>query len=173
MSQEFDNDVLDLVKQKGFYPYEYMTNFEKFEEELPVKEIFYSSITDRKMSDREYEHVLNVWKKSEFKTMKGYHDLYLNCDILLLAVFEKFRNNSLKSYGLGPSHYLSAACLSQDAMLLKMTKTESELFPDPDMHIFFEKSTLGGISSISITYSKNPQQIFKILSSKVILLRRK
>ena len=141
MSQEFDNDVLDLVKQKGFYPYEYMTNFEKFEEELPVKEIFYSSITDRKMSDRDYEHVLIVWKKSDFTTMKDYHDLYLNCDILLLAVFEKFRNNSLKSYGLGPSHYLSAACLSQDAMLLKMTKTESELFPDPDMHIFFEKST--------------------------------
>ena len=27
LSQEFDNNVLDLVKQKGFYPYEYVTNF--------------------------------------------------------------------------------------------------------------------------------------------------
>ena len=27
LSQEFDNSVLDLVKQKGFYPYEYMSNF--------------------------------------------------------------------------------------------------------------------------------------------------
>ena len=26
LSQEFDNNVLDLVKQKGFYPYEYMTD---------------------------------------------------------------------------------------------------------------------------------------------------
>ena len=26
-SQEFENNVLDLVKQKGFYPYEYMSNF--------------------------------------------------------------------------------------------------------------------------------------------------
>ena len=25
LSQEFDNSVLDLVKQKGFYPYEYMS----------------------------------------------------------------------------------------------------------------------------------------------------
>ena len=25
LSQEFDNNVLDLVKQKGFYPYEYMS----------------------------------------------------------------------------------------------------------------------------------------------------
>ena len=25
LSQEFNNDVLDLCKQKGFYPYEYMS----------------------------------------------------------------------------------------------------------------------------------------------------
>ena len=29
LSQEFDNKVLDLVKQKGFYPYEYLRDFEK------------------------------------------------------------------------------------------------------------------------------------------------
>ena len=32
LSQEFDNNVLGLVKQKGFYPYEYMSDFEKFKE---------------------------------------------------------------------------------------------------------------------------------------------
>ena len=35
------------------------------------------------------------------KRMKDYYYLYLKWDILLLTdVFEKFRNNSLKSYGL-------------------------------------------------------------------------
>ena len=35
------------------------------------------------------------------KTMKYYHDLYLKCDVLLLAdVFEKIGNNSFKNYGL-------------------------------------------------------------------------
>ena len=29
-SQEFDNNVLDFVKQKGFYPCENMTGFKKF-----------------------------------------------------------------------------------------------------------------------------------------------
>ena len=38
LSQEFDNNVLDLVKQKGFYPYDYMNDFEKFKEELPRKQ---------------------------------------------------------------------------------------------------------------------------------------
>ena len=31
--QEFDNNVLDLLKQKGFYPYEYMSDFKNFEEQ--------------------------------------------------------------------------------------------------------------------------------------------
>ena len=47
MSQEFNNNVLDLVKQIGFNPYEYMSNFEKFKEELPSKENFYRSLTNK------------------------------------------------------------------------------------------------------------------------------
>ena len=37
LSQEFDNNLLDLVRQKGFYPYEYMDYFKKFNEQLPSK----------------------------------------------------------------------------------------------------------------------------------------
>ena len=43
-SQEFENNVLDLVKQKGFYPFEYMSDFEKFKEELSSKEKFSSFV---------------------------------------------------------------------------------------------------------------------------------
>ena len=38
LSQEVGNNVLDLVKQKAFYPYEYMTDFENFKKEVPSKE---------------------------------------------------------------------------------------------------------------------------------------
>ena len=62
-----------------------MTDFEKFKEELPSREKFYSSLIDRKISDKEYEHVVNVLKKIEMKAMKGYHNLYLKTDVLLLA----------------------------------------------------------------------------------------
>ena len=34
------NNKVDLVKQKEFYPYKYMTDFEKFREKLPSKEKF-------------------------------------------------------------------------------------------------------------------------------------
>ena len=112
MSQKIENNVLDVVKQEGFYPYEYMSDFEKLKEELLSKGKFYSSLTDRKITEKEYEYVLNVWKKSEMKMMKNYH-LYVKCDIFLLAdVFEKSRNNSLNNYGLCSSHHLSPPGLS-------------------------------------------------------------
>ena len=78
---EFDNNVLDLVKQKGFHPYEYMGDFERLKVEFPSKEKFYSILTDRKTSDKEYKLILNVWRKIEMKTMKDYHDLYLKSDV--------------------------------------------------------------------------------------------
>ena len=99
LRQEFDKNVLDLVKQKVFHPYEYIGDLKKFKEELPNKNTFYSSLTDSKISDEEYEVVLNVWYKFQMKTMKDCRDLYLKCDILLLAdLFEKIRKNSLKNY---------------------------------------------------------------------------
>ena len=40
LSQEFDNKVLNLVTQKGFYPL-YVNNFEKFKEQLSRKEVLW------------------------------------------------------------------------------------------------------------------------------------
>ena len=86
--------------------------------------------------------------------MKNYRDFYLKCDALLLAdVFEKFRKNTLKNYGLCPSHYLSAPGLSWNS-ILKMTKIELELTPDPDMYIFFVKCQRGGILIFLIDTAK-------------------
>ena len=88
-----------MVKQKRSYPYEYMIDFEKFKEQLPSKEKFYSLLTGKNVSDKEYQHVLKVRNKFDMKTMEDYHNFYLKNGVLLLAdVFEKLRNNSLKNY---------------------------------------------------------------------------
>ena len=48
------------------------------------------------------------------RTIKGHHDLYLKCDVLLLFhAFAKCRNNSLKNFGLCPSQNLSTPAFSQ------------------------------------------------------------
>ena len=45
-----------------------MSDSEKFKQELPEKERFYSSFTRKNISEKKYEHVLNIWKK--FKMTK-------------------------------------------------------------------------------------------------------
>ena len=67
LSQESDSNVLDLVKQKRISPYNYTSDSEKFKEESPSKEKFYSSLTGKNISDKEYDHVLKVWNKFEIK----------------------------------------------------------------------------------------------------------
>ena len=52
------------------------------------------------------------------KTMQDDIDFYLNSDVLLLIEeFKKFKNNSIRNYGLCLSYFLSAPSLSWDAML--------------------------------------------------------
>ena len=47
LTEEFGSKNLELLKQKGAYPYEYMDNFKRFsEEQLPDKKCFYSSVKD-------------------------------------------------------------------------------------------------------------------------------
>ena len=48
LSQKFDQNKLDLVKQKGSYTYECMADFEKFKEKSPRKEKLYGSLTGKK-----------------------------------------------------------------------------------------------------------------------------
>ena len=68
-------------------------------------------------------------------------------------MFEKFRKNSLKNYGLCPSDYMSAQFLSWDAML-NMKKGELELIPGADMHLFYQKGMRDRVSYISKGYIK-------------------
>ena len=50
--EEFGSENLELLKQKGDYPYEYMNSVERFnEEKLRARKSFYSSIKDGKIVD--------------------------------------------------------------------------------------------------------------------------
>ena len=98
--------------------------------------------------------------------MRDYHELYLKCNVLLLAdVFEKFRNNSLKYYGLCPNHHLSAPTLNWDAML-NMTKIKLEFISDPEIHIFFEKGMRVRVSYSSNRYRKASNKYLKSYDPK-------
>ena len=96
--------------------------------------------------------------------MKDYHELYLKCDVLLLAdAFEKFRNNKfIKKSWIMSKSFLSALALSWNAML-NITKVEHELISGADMYLFFEKGMTGGISK---KYSKGNDKYLKSYNPK-------
>ena len=135
--EEFGPENLKILKQKGAYPYEYMNNSERFnEEKLPARKYFFSSTRKGKISnDRKKSHVhisykdltcVKIWDKFDMKNMGDYHDHYLKKDVILLAdVFEKFIDTCMKFYGFDPCHYFSSPGLSWDA-ILKMTGVNLE-----------------------------------------------
>ena len=85
--------------------------------------------------------------------------------MLLTDAFEKFRNNSLKNYGLCPSHYFSAPTLNWNAMH-HMTKIGLELISDAGMYLIFEKSMRIGDFYISKRYSKANNKYLTSYDSK-------
>ena len=119
LSQEFSGDFLELVKQKGVYPYEYMDSFQNF---MKINYPTGVNLKDECISEKDYLHAINVWNTFKINTMGDYLDLYLKTDVLLLVdLFEKFINMCLEYFELDPCHYFSSPGLSWDAML-KMTE---------------------------------------------------
>ena len=145
----------EILKQKGFYPYEYMDSEEKFNDtKIPPREAFYSKLSGRGITEKDYKHAWNVWNSFKMKTFKEYHELYNITDVLLLAdVFENFRDLCLKIYGLDAVYYFTAPGLAWDACL-KITGIELELLSETNMLLMFEKGIRGGISIISNRYGR-------------------
>ena len=75
--QEFGGDLLELVNQKGEYPYEYTGSFKRFSgDKVPDKCQFYSSQKDECITEKDYLHAINVWNVFKMNAMAGYLDLY-------------------------------------------------------------------------------------------------
>ena len=166
-SKAFKGKRLDLMSQKGVYPYDYMDSFEKFnEKELPTKDQFYSILNNQHITDDEYNHAKEVWNTFMIRTLGDYHDLYLVSDVLLLTdVFGNFRKTCMQYYKLDPCHYFTSPGLSLDAML-KMTNIKLELMTDIDMFQFIEKGMRGGVSCIANRYGNANNKYMKEYDEK-------
>ena len=146
---EFCNGSLNkfiLLLRKGVYPYEYMDNWERFNEtSLPNEESFYSNLNMENINDIDYRHGNNVFKRFKLKNLGEYHDFYVQSDTLLLAdVFENFRNTCIEVYELDPLQFLSLLGLAWQACLRK-TNVKLELLTDYDMLLMVEEGIREGI----------------------------
>ena len=152
---ELSAEDFDLLTRKGVFPYEYIDCVEKLEDScLPPRDSFYSSLTGDTVSESDYAHAANIWRRFTIQTLGEYSDLYLKTDVLLLVdIFENFRDSCVTSYGLDPAHYYTLPGFTWDAML-KHTRINFELLTDIDMVMFIEPGIRGGLSQCSSRYAQ-------------------
>ena len=127
------------------------------------------------ISDQDYDHTQQVWNRitpgHENITLGDYRDIYLKTDVLLLVdVFEAFRNMCLKYYKLDPAHFYTTPGLAWQGLKTASEYCEHEkrrkdcelcsnefrleLLTDIDMLLMFEKGIPGGITQAVKRYVK-------------------
>ena len=148
--------------RKGIYPYEYMDNWEKFNEALlPEKEDFYSHFNMEHITDADCAHAKRVCKDFEIKNLGIYHDFHVQSNTLLLAdVFGNFRNMCLEIYKVDPAKLLLALGLAWQAAL-KKTKVRLDLLTNIDMLLIVKEGIKGGICRSIYRYAKANNKYMK------------
>ena len=65
MRESCTSNHFSHIRRKVVYPYDYMDNFDRFDEtELPSQDAFFSKLSGSPCSDSEYTHATRVWTAS-------------------------------------------------------------------------------------------------------------
>ena len=139
-----------------------MLSCKRFDEKLlPNKKDVYSNLNMEDITDVDYRHAKQVYKKINNKNLGGYHNSYVQSDRLLLAdIFETFRDNIIKIYELDPAYFLSAPGLAWQACLEK-TGVKLELLTYINMLLMVEKGIRGRIYYAIHRYAKANNKLMK------------
>ena len=87
------SENFELLKEKIAFPYEWITEENLFNKELPSIDKFYSSLKLQNISKKQYDETIEIYKKLKCKNIKEFLDIYMKLDICLQAdIFNSFRN---------------------------------------------------------------------------------
>ena len=144
-----------------------MDGWNKFNEKIiPGKELFYSNLTLKNISETDYAHANNVFKKFNINNLGEYHDLYVRSDTLLLAdIFQDFGQSCLKNYEFDPAHFVSLPGLAWQSCL-KKTNVELELLTDHGMLLMVEEGLRGGICHAIQRYAHANNKYMNVYDKK-------
>ena len=85
-----------------------------------IKNIFHKKLNKEGISDEDNAHGQKVWKVFEIKDRGESNYLYVQSNTLLLVdVFENFRDKCIEIYELDPANFLLAPGLAWQAYLKK------------------------------------------------------
>ena len=134
-----------MLKEKVFFPYEWLTKNNIYDKQLPSIDKFYSSLKLDNINKEEYDKTIDIYKKLGCKNVKDYLEIYMKLNITLQAdIFNVFRNCIWNKFEIDCRKYITSCSLSLDLML-KYTKVKIELFKDITMFDYVNSSILGGL----------------------------
>ena len=149
-----------LLTRKGVFPYDLLTNLQKFEEmrNFPAREDFFNILTQRGISEEDYEHGLKVFSIFKCSNMKDYMLLYNELDTgLLLETITQFRLSVMSKFGLDMAHYISLPQYAFQCML-RYTRVDIGLVSDVDMFLFLQQGIRGGVSYCSTRLAQSSEE---------------
>ena len=152
----FHNDVIPLLTSKLSYPYSLPKKIEDFENigYLPPPKAFRDELNETDISDADYSNVKTIFEKSGCKNLRDLCDLYIMCDVSMLAdVFADFNIEIFDAFGIHVANFVSGSSLSMRAGL-KQSKTDIELLSDYSMYETFQNSIRGGYCAVNKRYAR-------------------
>ena len=170
ITKKYSSDNFEFLKEKTCFPYEWLTNENLLDKELPSIDKFYSSLKLQNITKEEYNKTIDIYKKPKCKNIKDYLEIYMKLDIALQAdIFNTFRNTIWNKFEIDCWKYITSCSLSLDLML-KYTKVKIELLKDITMFDYVNSSVLGGLCIASQNVSHNDNNKSTISSCDVCSL---
>ena len=152
----FRDEVIPLLTSKLPYPYSLPKKIEDFEniDHLPPPKAFFDELNETHISDADYSNVKTIFEKSGCKNLRDLCDLYIMCDVCMLAdVFADFNIEIFRAFGIHVANFVSGSSLSMRAGL-KHSKTDIELLSDYSMYEIFHNSIRGGYCAVNRRYAR-------------------
>ena len=167
--KHFPNNF-ELLKRKAFFPYEWLTEKNIYNQELPPIQDFYSSLKLQNIKQEQYDQTLEIYKELKCKNIKDYLEIYMKLDVCLqVDIFNVFRNIIWDRFGVDAYKYQTSCSLSLDLML-KYTRAKIELFKDITMFDFVDSSITGGLCIASQNIADDDNNKSTISDTDVVSL---
>ena len=167
--RHFPNNF-QLLKQKTHFPYEWLTEKNIYNKNLPPIEDFYNSLKLQNINQKQYDETLRIYKELKCKNVKDYLEIYMKLDICLQAdIFNIFRNIIWNQFEIDCCKYITSCSLSLDLML-KYTGVKIQLFKDITMFDFVDSSIMGGFCIASQNIANDDNDKSTISDTDVVSL---
>ena len=127
---KYSKSKLDLLTQKGVYPYEYISSMNRLSEtQLPKIEDFYSSLKDSDITAEDYHRAQTVWNTFKCRTLSDYTKLYCRSDTYLLAdLWRNFCKGASSHLKLHPeAGYITLPTYASECQKLMMYQESGEV----------------------------------------------